>query len=171
MDYSKLATFDFLFSLGYVTLAASVVTLIVTEVVKAILKGAKVLNGGTNAVRKDIVLSRAGRAVALIAYASLYVADVLLIKKGELVFDEALLASLLSGGALTLCVSKGVYTGLRQMAKRRGVFEKLEAAEEAVAGLEREIRESGLQERAAAAIDAAPAEKETTTKKWVIKGE
>ena len=171
MDYSKLATFDFLFSLGYVTLGASAVTLIATEVVKAILRGAKVLNGGTNAVRKDIVLSRVGRAVALIAYASLYVADVLLIKKRELVFDKALLASLLSGGALTLCVSKGVYTGLRQMAKRRGVFEKLEAAEEAVAGLEREIRESELQERAAAAIGAAPAEKETTTKKWVIKGE
>lgn len=171
MDYSKLATFDFLFSLGYVTLAASVVTLIVTEVVKAILRGAKVLNGGTNAVRKDIVLSRAGRAVALIAYASLYVADVLLIKKGELVFDEALLASLLSGGALTLCVSKGVYTGLRQMAKRRGVFEKLEAAEEAVAGLEREIRESGLQTNGAAIAEATPEEKEITTKKWVIKGE
>lgn len=170
MDYSKLATFDFIFSLGYVTLAASVVTLIVTEVVKAILRGAKVLNGGTSAVRKDIVLSRAGRAVALIAYASLYVADVLLVKKGELAFDEALLASLLSGGALTLCVSKGVYTGLRQMAKRRGVFEKLEAAEEAVAGLEREIRESGLQANGAA-IGAVPAEKETTTKKWVIKGE
>lgn len=170
MDYSKLATFDFLFSLGYVTLGASVVTLIVTEVAKAILKGAKVLNGGTSAVRKDIVLSRVGRAVALIAYASLYVADVLLVKKGELALDEALLASLLSGGALTLCVSKGVYTGLRQMAKRRGVFEKLEAAEEAVAGLERVIRGSGLQTNGAA-IGAATAEKEATTRKWVIKGE
>ena len=125
MDYSKLATFDFLFSLGYVTLGASVATLILTEGAKAILKGAKVLNDGTSAVRKDAILSGVGRAVALIAYASLYVVDVLLVKRGELVFDEALLASLLSGGALTLCVSKGDYTGLRQMSKRRGALEKL----------------------------------------------
>ena len=43
MDYSKLATFDFLFSLGYVTLGASLITMVFTEIIKLILKKTKVL--------------------------------------------------------------------------------------------------------------------------------
>lgn len=171
MDYGKLATFEFLFGLGYVTLGASLVTLIVTEAVKAILRGSKVLTEGTNAIRKDVILSRIGRVVAILAYASLYVADLTLIKKTALKVDVTLFASLLSGGALTLCISKGVYTGLRQMSKKKGIFAKLEAAEEAINNLEREIRESGLQTNGATIAEAAPEGKETTTKKWVIKGE
>ena len=56
MDYSKLATFDFLFSLGYVTLGASLITMIFTEIIKLILKKTKVLTPNIDTIKKDIVL-------------------------------------------------------------------------------------------------------------------
>ncbi|GEM_PF-4992909 len=167
MDYSRLATFDFLFSLGYVTLGASFATMVLTEIVKLIMKGTKAITPETNATKKDIVLSRVGRVIALIAYASFYVVDILLIKKGELVLDVAFFASILSGGALTLCISKGVYTGLRQMSKKRTVFDKLDVAEETIARLEAEIKGSGLVSTAT----EATADEEIVKGKWTIKGE
>ena len=167
MDYSKLATFDFLFSLGYVTLGASAATIVLTEVAKLVFRRAAALRPGVDPTRRDIFLSGVGRVMALISYASLYVVDTLLIRKVTLALDSALVASLLGGSALTLVVSKGIYTAIRQMAKRKGVFDKLEAAEEAIARLESEVKCSGLLPEDPIDIDGGT----PTCKKWVIKGE
>ena len=169
MDISSLKTFDFLFSLGYVTLGSSVITMIIVEIIKIILKGTKVINKDTNAIKKDILLSRIGRVVALISYASLYVVDVLVIKRSEILLDISLLTSLISGSALTLCISKGIYTGLRQMSKKKTVYEKLEVAEQTIKDLENEIKELGV------GIESKEDSKEEINslnekKKWVIRG-
>lgn len=60
MDYSKLATFDFLFSLGYVTLGASAVTIVLTEVAELVFRRAATLRPGVDPTRRDIFLSGVG---------------------------------------------------------------------------------------------------------------
>lgn len=168
-------TFDFLFSLGYVTLGSSVMTMILTALTKSILKKAHVITTNMNASKKDIILSRTGRIIALIVYASFYVIDVLVIKKNTLVIDITLFASLISGSALTLCISKGFYTGLRQMSKKNSVFEKLEVAEETITKLEKEIKESMDQEEVVRTVPLDTTnqvqEQNSNKNKWIIKGE
>ena len=183
MDYSKLATFDFLFSLGYVTLSASIMTMIVTEVVKLILKATKVLTPNINQTKKDIILSRTGRIAALVIYALFYVIDIVFIKKTTLVIDIAFFASLLSGSTLTLFISKGIYTALRQMSKKSNVFEKLEVAQKTIFKLNQELKEFCVEQKSNNKAEEESANenqnnevsaiepKTITTKKWVIKGE
>ena len=63
----------------------------------------------------------------------------------ELIFNAELISSLLSGSALTLCISKGIYTGIRQMEKKNTVYEKLEVAEETINKLQEEIKELNVE--------------------------
>ena len=182
MDYSKLATFDFLFSLGYVTLGASLITMIFTEIIKIILKKAKVLTPNIDTTKKDIVLSRVGRIVALVVYACFYVVDILFIKKTRLEIDITLFTSLISGSTFTLIISKGIYTGIRQISKKKNVFDKLEVAQKTIFKLQKEL-EASWEENTSATEEDVPSveireeslssnEKETAlNKKWIIKGE
>ena len=182
MDYSKLATFDFLFSLGYVTLGSSIATLIVVAIIKFILKGSGVLTNSMNATKKDVLLSRIGRIVALVVYAGFYIIDVLVIKESSLEVDVGLFASLLSGSTLTLCISKGFYTGLRQMSKKNNVFDKLEVAQKTIFKLQKELEESFLTQNLSTVVTNDEStdevehvenniEESTNNNKWVIKGE
>lgn len=141
MNLNFFKTVEFFYSVGYITLLSSVITLILTGIIKLIFKQAKIIIEETNPIKKDILLSRIGRVIALITYASLYVIDVLVFKKIELRFTEELITSLLSGSALTLCISKGLYTGIRQMEKKNSVFEKLEVAEVTINKLQEDIKE------------------------------
>ena len=159
MDLTTIQTFEFLYSLGTVTIISSVVTMIIVEIIKLILKQAKVIKPGMNPTKKDIILSRVGRMVALITYATLYVVDILYIRHVDLVIDIALFTSLLSGSTLTLCISKGIYTGIRQMEKKNTVYEKLEVAEETINKLQGEIKELNVE-----LIKEEPKEN-----KWVLK--
>lgn len=144
MNLEFLKTVEFFYSLGYVTLCSCLITMFLLDIIKLILKQAKVLNKETNPIRKDSLLSLIGRIVALVVYASIYIVDIYFIKHSALVVDTSLFASLLSGSALTLCISKGIYTGLRQMAKKKSVFEKLEVAEVTINKLQEEIKELNL---------------------------
>ncbi len=144
MDFSYLREVAFLLSLGYVTLFSSLITLVVVGIIKLFLKQIKVIKKGMNPTKKDILLSRIGRIVALITYASIYIIDVIYIRHSELVFDASLVTSLLSGSALTLCISKGIYTGIRQMQKKKDLIEKVEVAEETIKKLETEINNINL---------------------------
>jgi hypothetical protein len=49
-----------------------------------------------------------------------------LLLKGAILFDEALIVGLLSGGALTLTTAKGIYTAIRQKAKRDDLLKEIE---------------------------------------------
>jgi DMSO reductase anchor subunit len=159
MDFSYLREVAFLLSLGYVTLFSSLITLVVVGIIKLFLKQIKVIKKDMNPTKKDILLSRIGRIIALITYASIYIIDVIYIRHTELVFDASLVTSLLSGSALTLCISKGIYTGIRQMQKKKDLIEKVEVAEETIYKLQQEIKELNIDLQT----------EEPKENKWVLK--
>lgn len=127
--------YEFFLSLGYVTLLASVVTLVITQIIKTVLKKQKVIFPEIEASHRDTILSTVGRIVALIAYAGLYIGNELYLKHA-ITFDEELITGLLSGGALTLTISKGFYTMLHQYRNKKTVYEKLRYAEKTLKKLQ-----------------------------------
>ncbi len=125
MDFQGIKNYEFFISLGYVTIISSFLTLIITQIIKVILKKKNVINEEMFASQKDIILSRIGRIISLIIYSSLYILNEYFLKH-NIVFDGALIAGLLSGSALTLTLSKGIYTMLHQYCEKKTLFERLE---------------------------------------------
>ena len=109
MDFQGIKNYKFFISLGYVTIISSILTLIVTQIIKIILKKKNIINEEMFASKKDIILSRVGRIISLIIYSSLYLFNEFYLKH-NIVFDETLCIGLISGSALTLTLSKGIYT-------------------------------------------------------------
>lgn len=125
MDFQGIKNYEFFISLGYVTIISSILTLIITQIIKEILKKKNVINEEMFASQKDIILSRIGRIISLIIYSSLYILNEYFLKH-NIVFDGALITGLLSGSALTLTLSKGIYTMLHQYCEKKTLFERLE---------------------------------------------
>lgn len=125
MDFQGIKNYKFFISLGYVTIISSILTLIVTQIIKIILKKKNVINEEMFASKKDIILSRVGRIISLIIYSSLYLFNEFYLKH-NIVFDETLCIGLISGSALTLTLSKGIYTMLHQYCEKKTLFERLE---------------------------------------------
>ena len=125
MDFQGIKNYEFFISLGYVTIISSILTLIITQIIKVILKKKNVINEEMFASQKDIILSRIGRIISLIIYSSLYILNEYFLKH-YIVFDGALITGLLSGSALTLTLSKGIYTMLHQYCEKKTLFERLE---------------------------------------------
>ena len=125
MDFQGIKNYEFFISLGYVTIISSFLTLIITQIIKMILKKKNVINEEMFASQKDIILSRIGRIISLIIYSSLYILNEYFLKH-NIVFDGALITGLLSGSALTLTLSKGIYTMLHQYCEKKTLFERLE---------------------------------------------
>ena len=125
MDFQGIKNYEFFISLGYVTIISSILTLIITQIIKVILKKKNVINEEMFASKKDIILSRIGRIISLIIYSSLYILNEYFLKH-NIVFDGALITGLLSGSALTLTLSKGIYTMLHQYCEKKTLFERLE---------------------------------------------
>lgn len=125
MDFQGIKNYEFFISLGYVTIISSILTLIITQIIKIILKKKNVINEEMFASQKDIILSRIGRIISLIIYSSLYILNEYFLKH-NIVFDGALITGLLSGSALTLTLSKGIYTMLHQYCEKKTLFERLE---------------------------------------------
>ena len=125
MDFQGIKNYEFFISLGYVTIISSILTLIITQIIKVILKKKNVINEEMFASQKDIILSRIGRIISLIIYSSLYILNEYFLKH-NIVFDGALITGLLSGSALPLTLSKGIYTMLHQYCEKKTLFERLE---------------------------------------------
>ena len=125
MDFQGIKNYEFFISLGYVTIISSVLTLIITQIIKIILKKKNIINEEMFASKKDIILSRVGRIISLIIYSSIYLFNEFYLKH-NIVFDGALITGLLSGSALTLTLSKGIYTMLHQYCEKKTLFERLE---------------------------------------------
>ena len=125
MDFQGIKNYEFFISLGYVTIISSILTLIITQIIKVILKKKNIINEEMFASKKDIILSRIGRIISLIIYSSLYILNEYFLKH-NIVFDGALITGLLSGSALTLTLSKGIYTMLHQYCEKKTLFERLE---------------------------------------------
>ena len=96
MDFQGIKNYEFFISLGYVTIISSFLTLIITQIIKVILKKKNVINEEMFASQKDIILSRIGRIISLIIYSSLYILNEYFLKH-NIVFDGALITGLLSG--------------------------------------------------------------------------
>lgn len=131
MDFSGISNVMFFISVCYVTVIASILTLIITEVYKKILTKKGKIYDGMLAESKDAILSKAGRIIALIVYSLTFFANEFILKK-SLSFDGSVLTGLVTGGATTLGLSKGIYSALHQMIKKKSIFSKLESAESTI---------------------------------------
>ena len=167
MDFQGIKNYEFFISLGYVTIISSVLTLIITQIIKIILKKKNVINEEMFASKKDIILSRVGRIVSLIIYSSLYLFNEFYLKH-NIVFDETLCIGLISGSALTLTLSKGIYTMLHQYSEKKTIFEKIEYLNNIENVLKKETNENLTKEEQ---VDNMI--NEITKNKWVLtnKGE
>lgn len=167
MDFQGIKNYEFFISLGYVTIISSVLTLIITQIVKMILKKKNVINEEMFASKKDIILSRIGRIVSLIIYSSLYLFNEFYLKH-NIVFDETLCIGLISGSALTLTLSKGIYTMLHQYSEKKTIFEKIEYLNNIENVLKKETNEKLTKEEQVNNMI-----NEITKNKWVLtnKGE
>ena len=134
----KITTLEFILSLGIVTLLTSVLTLIITQIIKIILTKTKVITDNTNESKKDVLLSRIGRIVGILTYISLYVVNEI-VNNQVIVFNEALVINLVSGISLSLTISKGLYTSLHQFFKKENIFEQLEYVEQVINKLNEEV--------------------------------
>lgn len=140
MNFEGLKNYEFFISLGYVTIIASILTMIVTQIIKVILKKRNKIYVGMDPTEKDVILSKVGRVVALIIYTGLYIGNEFYLKH-TITFDGTLLTGLLSGATLTLTLAKGFYTMIRQYQKKQTVFEKLKYAEETIKKLEEPLKQ------------------------------
>ena len=167
MDFQGIKNYEFFISLGYVTIISSILTLIITQITKMILKKKNVINEEMFASKKDIILSRVGRIVSLIIYSSLYLFNEFYLKH-NIVFDETLCIGLISGSALTLTLSKGIYTMLHQYSEKKTIFEKIEYLNNIENVLKKETNENLTKEEQ---VDNMI--NEITKNKWVLtnKGE
>lgn len=138
MNIDELSNFQFYLSLGYITIISSILTIILVQIYKILLKKKKVITPEMDSNKKDNILSRAGRIIALILYSLIYLANEYYFKH-SLVINETLVIGLLSGGAATLTVAKGLYTSIRQYQKKKSVFDKLALAEEKLTKLQEQI--------------------------------
>ena len=128
MELNYLKDYRFYVKISYLTVLAGLTTLMITQIIKWILKKKKIIDEETEASKKDEMLSRIGRIVGLIAYTGFYIWNEMILKH-NIVFDEALITGILTGGALTLTVAKGIYTTLHQWSQKKNVYERLEYAE------------------------------------------
>jgi hypothetical protein len=126
MNLDEVFSVNFLMSLGYVTLTSSIITIIIMELVKLILKKTGKLNDEVSKEAQDELLSLWGRVTSLLVYSSLYLLNDYLTTK-EVIFNEALIIGLLSGGTLTLTTAKGIYTAIRQHIKKKEELKQLRA--------------------------------------------
>ena len=167
MDFQGIKNYEFFISLGYVTIISSILTLIITQIIKIILKKKNVINEEMFASKKDIILSRIGRIVSLIIYSSIYLFNEFYLKH-NIVFDETLCIGLISGSALTLTLSKGIYTMLHQYSEKKTIFEKIEYLNNIENVLKKETNENLTKEEQ---VDNMI--NEITKNKWVLtnKGE
>ncbi len=131
MNIEELKQYTFYVQIGYITFLASVLTLIVTQIIKVVLKKKQIIYEGMEVSKQDMILSRVGRIVAFIMYAGLYIGNELLFKHAVKI-DEPLLVGLISGTTLTLTVSKGIYTMLHQWSKKTKVYDELEDAKKVI---------------------------------------
>lgn len=120
--------YEYFISLGYVVIISSILTLICSQLVKQIIIKKGIITDKTNESRKDILLSNTSRLIALITYTITYLTNELILNN-KVIIDKKLLIGLITGSALTLTVSKGIYTYLHQYVKKQKTFKFLEETE------------------------------------------
>ena len=140
MDITFLKDYKLYIKVSYVTIIASIITIIITQIIKTILKKKKIITEETEASKKDEILSRTGRIVALIVYTIMYIVNEIIINK-EIEINKGLITGIISGSALTITIAKGIYTMLHQWSEKKSIYERLEYAEKVKETLQKELEE------------------------------
>lgn len=130
--------YRFYIRLGIITILASILTMIITQIIKVILKKKKIIYDGMEESKRDILLCRIGRIVALIIYSGLYIAKEMYFHK-TITLNGTVISGLLVGATGTLIIAKGIYTILHQWSTKNTVFERLEYVENVRNELEEEL--------------------------------
>lgn len=138
MSFEGMKDFKFYIVVGMITIIASILTMIITQIIKKILEKKRIIYEGMEKSKKDIILSRIGRVVALIVYTLLYIAKEMYLKN-KVELDGTLITGLLVGATSTLLLAKSIYTILHQWVEKDNVFERLEYIEQVKTSLEEEL--------------------------------
>ena len=140
MAFQGMKEYKFYVGLGLVTLLSSILTMVITQIIKMILVKKKRIYEGMEESKKDQMLAMIGRLVAFFVYTGLYMAKELYVRH-TIVLDETLVVGLLTGATGTLVMAKGIYTMLHQWVKKNTVYERLEYVELVKEQLEQEIQQ------------------------------
>lgn len=142
MNFDEMKNIDFYLSIGFITVISSFLTLVLTQIIKAIMKKSKAITKDMASSLVDAKLSMVGRIIASLSYVALYFINEIFILKHHIQLSGSLLTSLLTGITFTLTNTKGIYTALHQMSKKKDVYEKLEYAETIIKKLDEPIDET-----------------------------
>ena len=141
MNFDEMKNIDFYLSIGLITVISSFITLVLTQIIKVIMKKSKVITKDMESSLVDTKLSMV-RIIASVSYVTLYFVNEIFILKHHIQLSGSLLTSILTGIAFTLTNTKGIYTALHQMSKKKDVYEKLKYAETIIKQLDEPIDET-----------------------------
>ena len=140
MDLRYIKDYRIYVKVSYITILASIMTIIITQIIKTILKKKKIITEETEASKKDEILSRTGRIIALVVYTIMYLINERIINK-TIKIDESLITGLITGATLTITIAKGIYTMLHQWSEKKSIYERLEYAEKVKETLQKELEQ------------------------------
>lgn len=129
MDFEFVKESLFIINLGIEVIGASLLTILVTQIIKIILKKQKVITSEMQEIQKDELLIKVGRITGLIVYLSVFIAKKIILKE-EININEELIFSFLQGLTMTLLLAKGIYTMLHQYMNKKTVYEELKKTKE-----------------------------------------
>lgn len=114
----------YIINLGVEVIGASLLTILLTQIIKMILKKKKVINKEMQEVEKDELLTKVGRIVGLSIYLGVFILKNIILKE-EFKVNEEMIFNFVQGLTMTLILAKGIYTMLHQYMNKKSVYEEL----------------------------------------------
>ena len=124
MDFEFVKESLYIINLGVEVIGASLLTILLTQIIKMILKKKKVINKEMQEVEKDELLTKVGRIVGLIIYLGVFILKNIILKQ-EFKVNEEMIFNFVQGLTMTLILAKGIYTMLHQYMNKKSVYEEL----------------------------------------------
>ena len=81
MNFDEMKNIDFYLSIGFITVISSFLTLVLTQIIKAIMKKSKAITKDMASSLVDAKLSMVGRIIASLSYVALYFINEIFILK------------------------------------------------------------------------------------------
>lgn len=110
MNFDEMKNIDFYLSIGLITVISSFITLVLTQIIKVIMKKSKVITKDMESSLADTKLSMVGRIIASISYVTLYFVNEIFVLKHQIQLSGSLLTSILTGITFTLTNTKRPFT-------------------------------------------------------------
>ena len=84
MNFDDMKNIDFYLSIGLITVISSFITLVLTQIIKVIMKKSKVITKDMESSLVDTKLSMVGRIIASISYVTLYFVNEIFVLKHQI---------------------------------------------------------------------------------------